>query len=53
MANSSRNCVTSAIHVNTGIFISVMPGARRLRHVTMRLMAEISDARPTICRPTA
>jgi hypothetical protein len=53
MANASRNCVTRPIHVNTGIFINVMPGALRLSTVTMRLMAPSNDAMPTICRPIA
>ena len=53
MANSSRNWVTSAIHVNTGIRISVMPGARMLSTVTIRLMAPTSEAMPVICRPRA
>jgi hypothetical protein len=37
--------------VNTGIFMSVMPGARMFRQVTMRLMAPVSDAMPVISRP--
>ena len=53
MANSSRNCVTSDIQVNTGIFISVMPGARMLRHVAMRFTAPTRVAMPVICRPMA
>ena len=46
-ANSSRNCVTSTIQLKIGIFISVMPGARRLRMVTIRLIAPVrrGDAR--------
>ncbi len=53
MANSSRNWVTSTIHVNTGIFINFMPGARMLRMVTIRLIAPVSEAMPVICRPSA
>ena len=53
MANTSSSWVTNAIHVNTGIFISVMPGARRLSTVTIRLMAPTSEAMPVICRPMA
>ena len=32
MANTSSTWTTRLIQVNTGIFMSVMPGARRLRH---------------------
>ena len=53
MANTSRNWVTKPIQVNTGICISVMPGARRLSTVTIRLMAPTSEAMPVICRPMA
>ena len=49
-ANSSRNCTTSTIQVNTGIFMRLMPGARMLRMVTMRLIAPESDAMPAIWR---
>ena len=51
MANSSRNCVTSVIQVNTGIRMSVMPGARMLSTVTMRLTAPVSEAMPVMIRP--
>ena len=51
MANSSRNWVTRLIQVNTGIFISVMPGARMLSTVTIRLIAPTSEAMPVISRP--
>jgi hypothetical protein len=51
MANSSRNCVTRLIQVNTGIFMSVMPGARMLRQVTIRLIAPVSEAMPVMMRP--
>src|SRR5690606_15294462 len=51
-ANNSKNWVTSVIHVNTGIFISVMPGARMLMTVAIRLTAPVSEAMPTICRPS-
>ena len=52
-ANSSRNCTTRIIQVNTGILNSVMPGALMLSTVTIRFMAEISEAMPMICRPRA
>ena len=51
IANTSRNCTTSAIHVKTGIFIRLMPGARMLMTVTIRLIAPVSEAMPVICRP--
>ena len=51
MANSSRNWVTSDIQVKTGIFIRVMPGARRLRMVAIRLTAPTSDEMPVRNRP--
>ncbi len=53
MANSSRNCVTRLIQVNTGIFMSVMPGARMFKMVAIRLTAPTSEAMPVICRPMA
>ena len=49
--NTRRNCTTRIIHVNTGIFISVIPGARMLSTVTMRLIEPIKDAIPAICKP--
>ena len=45
-AKASRSCTTSAIHTNTGIRISVMPGARMLRIVTTKFTAETVDAMP-------
>ena len=50
MANTSRNCTTRIIQVKIGIFIRVMPGARMLRMVTIRLSAPVSEAMPVICR---
>ncbi len=50
MAKTSRNCVTRIIQVKTGMRIRLMPGARMLRMVTIRLMAPVSEARPVICR---
>jgi len=39
-----------AVHVNTGIFISDMPGARIRTMVTKKLMAVISVPTPDNCR---
>ncbi len=50
--NTNRNCTTRIIQVNTGNFIMVIPGARMLSTVTMRLMEPISEPRPAICRPS-
>ena len=52
MANTRRNCTTRIIQVKIGIFIKVMPGARMLRTVTIRLSAPVSEAMPVICRPS-
>ena len=46
-----RNEVKSVIHVNTGRRIIVMPGARRLMIVTMKLSAAAIDATPSSWRP--
>jgi hypothetical protein len=43
--------VTSHPQQNIGILSKVMPGARMLSTVTMRLIAPVSDAMPVICRP--
>jgi hypothetical protein len=51
MAKSRRNEVTSVIHTKTGMRMRVMPGARRLRMVVMKLAAEAIEAMPSICRP--
>jgi len=53
IANSNKNCTTVIIHVKIGIFMSVMPGARMLSTVTMRLIAPVSEAIPAICKPSA
>ena len=47
IANTVRNATTSIIHVNTGIRMSVMPGARMLRMVTMKLIADVVDPMPS------
>ena len=41
--------MTSAVQVNTGIFIRVMPGARMRRIVTMKLMPVSVVPKPDIC----
>ena len=48
-----RNDVTSVIQVNTGSRIIFMPGARRLRIVTMKLNPAASDAMPRIWSPSS
>ena len=50
-ANNSKNCTTVIIQVKIGIFMSVIPGARMLSTVTIRLMAPVNDAMPAICKP--
>ena len=52
-ANTSRNCTTRIIQVNTGMRSRLMPGQRMLMMVTSRLMAPSSEAMPAICRPKA
>src|SRR4030088_1974283 len=44
--SSSRNTVTSCDHTNSGILCSVMPGARMLKMVVMKLMAPRIDEAP-------
>ena len=53
MANTRRNCTTITIQVKIGILNRLMPGARMLMQVTIRLMALVSDAIPVIWRPSA
>ena len=43
--------VTSVIHVNTGMRIIFIPGARMLIIVTVKFIAAVSDAIPRIWRP--
>jgi hypothetical protein len=45
----SRKAVTSQVQQNSGIFISVMPGARMLSTVAMTLMAPMMDEMPIRC----
>src|SRR5690606_17195493 len=47
--SSSRNAVTSTDHTNSGILCSVMPGARMLKMVVMKLIAPRMDEAPAIC----
>ncbi len=42
--------VQSAVHVNTGIFMNVMPGARIRTIVTKKLMPVSSVPTPESCR---
>ncbi len=45
-ASSSRIAVTSIDHTNSGMRCSVMPGARMLRMVVMKLIAPRIDEMP-------
>ena len=47
--SNSKNAVTSTDHTNSGILCSVMPGARMLKIVVMKLMAPRMDAAPARC----
>ncbi len=49
MASSSRNAVTRMAQQNSGILCIVIPGARMLRMVAMKLMAPSSDEMPARC----
>jgi hypothetical protein len=51
MANTNRNCTTITIQVKIGILNRVIPGARMLMIVTIRLIELVSEAMPVICRP--
>ena len=51
MANSRRNWVTRVIQVKIGMRMRVMPGARMLSTVTIRLTAPASEAIPVMMRP--
>lgn len=46
-----RKAVTNVIHVNTGNRIMVMPGARKLMMVTMKLRDPMTDETPRTCSP--
>src|SRR5690606_24772631 len=45
----SKNAVMSHVQQNIGIFISVMPGARMFKIVTITLIAPMMDDAPMIC----
>ncbi len=47
--NSSRKAVTSTDQTNSGILCSVMPGARMLKMVVMKLMAPRIEEAPARC----
>ena len=47
--SSSRNAVTRTDQTNSGILCSVMPGARMLKIVVMKLMAPRIDDAPARC----
>ena len=49
IASNSRNAVTSIAQTNSGILCSVMPGARMLKMVVMKLMAPSSELAPARC----
>ena len=42
----NRNAVISQVQTNSGIFINVMPGARRLRMVAITLIAPMIELMP-------
>ena len=50
-ARINRNCTTNDIQVNIGMRIRVIPGARKLMMVVMKLNAAASELMPRICRP--
>ena len=47
--SSSRNAVTRTDHTNSGIRCMVMPGARMLKIVVMKLIAPRIDEAPARC----
>ena len=47
--SSSRNAVTRIDQTNSGILCSVMPGARMLKIVVMKLIAPSNDEAPARC----
>ena len=48
-ASSSRKAVTSTDHTNNGILCRVMPGARMLKMVVMKLIAPRIELAPARC----
>ena len=49
MASSKRTAVISVAHTNKGILCMVMPGARMLRMVVIKLVAPRIDEAPARC----
>ena len=47
--SSSRKAVTSTDQANSGILCSVMPGARMLKMVVMKLIAPRIEEAPAMC----
>src|SRR5690606_38941332 len=47
--SSSRKAVTSTDHANSGILWMVMPGARMLKMVVMKLTGPVIDEAPAMC----
>ena len=47
--NNSRNTVTNTDHTNSGILCMVMPGARMLKMVVMKLIAPRIEEAPATC----
>ena len=48
-ASSNRNAVTRIDHTNSGMRCSVIPGARMLKIVVMKLIALMIDEAPARC----
>jgi len=48
-ANKSKNVVTRIDHTNSGILCMVIPGARMLKIVVMKLMAPRIEEAPAKC----
>ena len=51
-ASTSRKETISVIHAKTGSFIMLMPGARMLTMVTMKLNAAAREETPNTCNPS-
>ena len=49
--NKIKELVTNVVHVNNGIRINVIPGARMLMIVTKKLIPEINVPAPDTCKP--
>jgi hypothetical protein len=47
--SNSRNAVTRIDHTNRGILCKVMPGARMLKIVVIKLMAPRIEEAPAMC----